>query len=144
MRGGGVWGAWVVFVIAAAWSFLGANRDVFLTAAVAPPAGSLAPLPSYRAAPLCFLSRAPRDSLQLLPGIGPVLAERIAVARGGEGPFTSWDDLRVRVRGIGEKTVARLKYAAEPVENPIGWWTSHDGRNLQGAAENALGTPPSR
>ena len=144
MRGGGVWGAWVVFVIAAAWSVLGASSDVLRSAVVARPTGSPAPLPSYRAALLRFLSRAPRDSLELLPGIGPVLAERIAVARGGQGPFASWDDLRVRVRGIGEKTVARLKYAAEPVENPIGWWISHDGRNLQGAAENALGAPPSR
>jgi competence protein ComEA len=63
---------------------------------------------SFRAAPLAFLSRAPADSLDLLPGIGPVLATRIADARRGRGSFTSWDDV-LAVRGIGPKTIDRLK-----------------------------------
>ena len=58
--------------------------------------------------PLYFLSTAPKDSLVLLPGIGPVLAERILGVRTGKRSFTRWDDLLV-VKGIGPKTLDRLK-----------------------------------
>ena len=58
--------------------------------------------------PLIFLSTAPTDSLVLLPGIGPVLAERILGVRTGKRSFTRWDDLLV-VKGIGPKTLDRLK-----------------------------------
>ncbi len=68
--------------------------------------------PSYRKNPLAFLSLAPTDSLRLLPGIGPVIAERVAVARSGQRSFTTWEDL-LAVKGIGPKTLERLKQAAE-------------------------------
>jgi competence protein ComEA len=58
--------------------------------------------------PLMFLSSAPPESLELLPGVGPVLAGRIAEARRERGAFRSWDDLD-RVRGIGPKTIERLQ-----------------------------------
>lgn len=67
---------------------------------------------SFRDNPLDFLSTAPPDSLILLPGIGPVLAERIARARNGKSLFTHWDDL-LGVKGIGPGTVERLKALAE-------------------------------
>lgn len=63
---------------------------------------------SFRSDPLRFLSTAPADSLQLLPGIGPVLATRLLDARRKLGSFRSWDDVD-RVRGIGPKTIERLK-----------------------------------
>jgi predicted flap endonuclease-1-like 5' DNA nuclease len=66
---------------------------------------------SYVRDPLRFLSTAPADSLQLLPGVGPVLATRLLDARRGLGSFRSWDDVD-RVRGIGPKTIERLKSAA--------------------------------
>ena len=47
------------------------------------------------------------DSLTLLPGIGPVLAERIARDRAAAGSYRRPGDLR-RVRGIGPVLVARL------------------------------------
>lgn len=50
------------------------------------------------------INRADLDELRSLPGIGPVLAERIVAGR----PFAGADDL-LRVRGIGPKTVARLR-----------------------------------
>jgi competence ComEA-like helix-hairpin-helix protein len=53
------------------------------------------------------LNSADMEDLQALPGIGPALAERIVQAR-EEQMFTSIDDL-VRVRGIGEATVERLR-----------------------------------
>ncbi len=46
--------------------------------------------------------------LELLPGIGPALAERILADRAANGPFTSVDDL-MRIKGIGPRTVARLR-----------------------------------
>lgn len=66
---------------------------------------------SYLENPLAFLSLAPTDSLQLLPGIGPVIAERVAVTRSGQRSFTKWEDL-LAVKGIGPKTLERLKKAA--------------------------------
>jgi hypothetical protein len=66
----------------------------------------------YRRNPLRFLSKAPTDSLVLLPGIGPVLAERIANARTGKRSFTRWDDL-LGIKGIGPKTIERLKMLAD-------------------------------
>jgi competence protein ComEA len=54
------------------------------------------------------LSTADPESLTALPGIGPVIAERIAKAARGKGPFTHWDDL-LAVKGIGPKKMEKLK-----------------------------------
>jgi competence protein ComEA len=62
----------------------------------------------YIRTPLEFLSTAPVDSLILLSGIGPVLADRIVGARNGKGSFTRWEDL-LAIKGIGPKTLDRLK-----------------------------------
>ena len=67
----------------------------------------------FRLRPFHFLSAAPPDSLVLLPGIGPVLAARIADARTGKSPYTTWNDL-LAVRGIGPKTVDRLRSLVTP------------------------------
>jgi competence ComEA-like helix-hairpin-helix protein len=50
--------------------------------------------------------------LQLLPGIGPTLARRIAADRAANGPFASLEDLG-RVPGIGPLTVERISVLAE-------------------------------
>lgn len=50
------------------------------------------------------------QELQLLPGVGPALANRIIAEREERGPFRSVDDLR-RVRGVGERTVMGLRDA---------------------------------
>jgi len=79
--------------------------------ALAPHEGT-SPVPlSFRHDPLRFLSTAPADSLELLPGVGPVLATRLLDARRNVGSFRSWDDVD-RVRGIGPKTIERLKALA--------------------------------
>lgn len=126
MGGRRVWGAWVVFLVAAAPSLhtlSGVVRPSMPTSVRQRSVEFTAPaLPAYRQAPLAYLSTAPPDSLRLLPGIGPVLAARIADARSGQRPFSSWDNLRRRVAGIGEKSVARLRYAAEPVDHPVAYW----------------------
>jgi competence protein ComEA len=58
------------------------------------------------AAPL-DISRASAEELKQLPGIGPMLAQRIVEAR-DKKPFQAVDDLR-RVRGIGAKTLEKLR-----------------------------------
>ncbi|MDB4928047.1 MAG: helix-hairpin-helix motif protein [Myxococcaceae bacterium] len=47
---------------------------------------------------------ATREQLESLPGVGPTLAQRIVEAR----PYARVDELR-RVRGIGERTLARFR-----------------------------------
>lgn len=56
---------------------------------------------------LIDLNTADSHELQLLPSIGPKLAQRIIDDRTENGPYKSLKDLD-RVRGIGPKTIARL------------------------------------
>lgn len=56
---------------------------------------------------LIDLNTATTKELQLLPSIGPNLAQRIVNDRDELGPFESLSDLD-RVRGIGPKTIAKL------------------------------------
>jgi competence protein ComEA len=50
------------------------------------------------------INRADREALMALPGIGPVLAERIITYREAHGPFKSVDDLTA-IAGIGERNI---------------------------------------
>jgi competence protein ComEA len=54
------------------------------------------------------LNRAAAGDLELLPGIGPALAQRIVEDRNTHGPFFEIEGLR-RVRGIGPRTLERLR-----------------------------------
>jgi competence ComEA-like helix-hairpin-helix protein len=54
------------------------------------------------------VNRANAEDLEIVPGIGPKLAERILADRIARGSFRSIDDL-ARVAGIGEKTVERMR-----------------------------------
>jgi competence protein ComEA len=53
-------------------------------------------------------NRASEEELRALPGIGPALARRIVEDRAARGPFADVGEL-ARVRGIGPRTVARLR-----------------------------------
>ena len=53
------------------------------------------------------LNKAASSQLDGLPGIGPVIAERITRFRDDNGPFKRIEDL-MNVRGIGEKTFLKL------------------------------------
>ena len=48
------------------------------------------------------------QELQLLPRVGPALAQRIVEFRTANGPFKAPEEL-ARVKGIGEKSLANLK-----------------------------------
>ena len=54
------------------------------------------------------LNRAQPADLELLPGIGPSLAQRIVDDRTAHGAFVSVDGL-LRVRGVGPHTLERLR-----------------------------------
>lgn len=56
---------------------------------------------------LININEATPGELELLPGIGPVLAARIVEDRTRNGPFTTFDDL-LRVPGIGERTLQSM------------------------------------
>lgn len=56
---------------------------------------------------LVHVNTAGMAELQTLPGIGPIYAERIIIAR-REEPFLEKSDL-LRVSGIGEKRLAQLE-----------------------------------
>lgn len=64
--------------------------------------------PSHPVAFQVDVNQAAWPELALLPGIGPQLAQRIVADREAHGPFTAVEDLR-RVRGIGPKTVERMR-----------------------------------
>ncbi len=60
------------------------------------------------------INRAEWPELAQLPGVGETLARRIIDSRQDEGPYIDHDDLR-RVRGIGPKTVERLREYLRPM-----------------------------
>ena len=78
-------------------------------AAGAPPAGSppAAGVPAAGDGGLLDLNAATTADLDALPGIGPVLAQRIVDHRAEHGPFTSVDQLD-DVSGIGPAVSAEL------------------------------------
>jgi competence protein ComEA len=64
--------------------------------------------PSVSGAGPLSLNRATAAELEELPGVGPVLAERIIAHRERIGGFSSVEDL-LDVSGIGERTLAEIR-----------------------------------
>ena len=54
------------------------------------------------------LNQATAEELQVLPGVGPALSERIVLYRTEHGPFKSVDQL-TEVKGVGHKKLAKFK-----------------------------------
>lgn len=54
------------------------------------------------------INTADRGQLQLLPGVGETVADRIIAFRESNGAFESVDEL-VAVKGIGEKSLDKLR-----------------------------------
>jgi len=70
--------------------------------------GDLARQPTLATNTRIAVNTAAGPQLQLLPGIGPGLAQRIVADRQQAGPFENAQALQ-RVRGIGERTIERLE-----------------------------------
>ncbi len=68
----------------------------------------LVPLARGEEVPRIDLNKATLSQLNSLPGIGPVIAERILELREKSGPFKRIEDL-MNIRGIGEKKFLKLK-----------------------------------
>lgn len=60
------------------------------------------------AEPKVNLNRASADELQTLPGVGPVLAQRMVEWRKAHGRYRTVDDLQ-EVKGIGKKRLEQLR-----------------------------------
>lgn len=73
-----------------------------------PPGASASPAPEPGAGGLVNLNTATVAQLQTLPGVGPVLAERIVAYREQHGGFKTVADLR-KVTGIGDIRYNELK-----------------------------------
>lgn len=54
------------------------------------------------------LNKATAEQLQVLPGVGPALSERIVLYRTEHGPFRSVDQL-TEVKGVGEAKLAKFR-----------------------------------
>jgi len=106
------WGARVADLIATAGGVTAEAEATLINPAMALDAGSMVFVPYARADggdPRISLNSALQRELMLLPGIGPVLAQRIIEAR----PFFSVDEL-LAVRGIGPTTLERLRPLVKP------------------------------
>lgn len=53
------------------------------------------------------INTAQTDELDVLPGIGPALADRIVVYRKEHGPFKTVEDIK-KVKGIGNKLLEKV------------------------------------
>jgi len=84
------------------------GEEIIVGAAPMAAAGS----PGHPAGPLS-LNSATVEQLDAMPGIGPVLAQRIIQYRDQHGGFTSVDQLR-KVSGFGERRLADLRAKLQP------------------------------
>jgi len=83
---------------------------VVLLFGIVPAVGYSEPPVSVRQVSLAAvnINTAPAEELQELPGIGPVLAERVVQYRQAHGPFTSVDQIK-EVKGVGETLFEKVK-----------------------------------
>ena len=54
------------------------------------------------------INTANEEELSALPGIGPVIAERIIEYRDKNGPFKNTEEI-TKIKGVGDKTFQKLK-----------------------------------
>src|SRR5690348_7249745 len=83
------------------------RRFLFFLLAICTIPALLAAKKKPPAAPI-NLNTATSEELQLVPGIGPVTAEKILQMRKAYGPFKSVDDLRA-IKGIGPKRLEKMR-----------------------------------
>ena len=88
---------------------LGFILSLAVSSLLMPPGAGVHPSKTYEASdPRIDINTADAEELQHLPGIGPVLGERILAWREEKGPFRSPEDL-LQVPGIGESTLNGIR-----------------------------------
>lgn len=95
----------VIVILGAGYKFV---RDYYLRPAQSPRPWRIEYLDEYQPTLVLDLNFSPADSLELIPGIGPVLAERIVAYRREHGGFTSVDSL-VNISGIGPSKLKEVR-----------------------------------
>ncbi len=83
--------------------------------------GELVDVDRARVAPVLFrldVNQADWPELALLPGIGELRARRIVELRESRGPFQEHEQL-LRVKGIGPKTLERIRPFLLPCRKPV-------------------------
>ncbi len=94
----------LIFCAAIGWGGAAAFSPVLAAGA----AGSTRSSASHAKVEKIDLNKATEMELTKVNGIGPALAKRIVDFRKEHGPFTKVDDI-LKVRGIGEKSLAKLR-----------------------------------
>ena len=79
-----------------------------LIATQAPATAPVASVSQAKTVAKVNLNHASADELQVLPGIGPVLAQRMVDWRKAHGRYRTVDDLQ-EVKGIGKKRLEQLR-----------------------------------
>ena len=98
-------GTWLVIgLVAVAIGTAAWRRVTRVVVGAAAPPGAASAWPDMR----IDVNAATPAELEVLPGLGPKLAERIAADRAAHGSFASLEDLD-RVPGIGERLVERIR-----------------------------------
>lgn len=83
-------------------------NDYYLRPLKAPHTWQEQGLEEYQPPFILDVNYSPADSLELVPGIGPVLAMRIVEYRQSHGGFSSVDSL-INVSGIGPATLMKIR-----------------------------------
>ncbi len=112
-----------LFPLLLAFTLAFAALPLSLPAATPPAAAAGAATPA--GATVYDLNRVTFDELLTIKGIGPALAGRIIDYRASQGPFSSVEEL-LQVKGIGQKSLARLKpsFTLSPPPSPVANSTS--------------------
>jgi competence protein ComEA len=84
------------------------RKTLVILIALAIAGSTLATAADSSAGGVVNINTADVEQLQLLPRVGPALADRIIEFRNANGPFGSAEEL-VAVKGIGERSLANLE-----------------------------------
>ncbi|MDI6786319.1 MAG: helix-hairpin-helix domain-containing protein [bacterium] len=61
------------------------------------------------------INKVSKEELEELPGVGPVIAQRIVIFREREGHFNSLQDI-LKIKGIGKKKLQKIIPHISPLE----------------------------
>ncbi|NOY42830.1 MAG: helix-hairpin-helix domain-containing protein [Planctomycetes bacterium] len=100
------------------WWYRGGHRGELIEIDRAPP---------LRAKFQVNINKADWPELIQLPGLGEILAKRLMAERNSNGPFRDLDEL-VRVHGIGERTLEKLRPYLLPIPKDTDWAATEDNR----------------